>query len=249
MHLLVKIIFTALLLCILAAFRTADNLPPDTARLQCTKYDLKPQIVKLESRKVIVMVDSDVDLSMINTKLLCKNGILSATKFPNSHTAHGTNVYNLIAKNLNSETHCIQPIVFLNSDNHSYCNNASVSYALMVATELKPKFVNLSLEGALPFDFELQQIKNLLHIGSTISVAAGNEIKNLDKQCNVFPACYADVLKNENFHVVGAVEENVGNTGKIVQHFEPGQKQGVPEMTGTSQSTANHTNKLVLSDN
>ena len=73
---------------------------------------------------------------------------------------------------------------------------------------------------------------------------------DLDKECDVYPACY--IFNTKYFHVVGSSEgsinrwggiDNYGNYGSRVQFLEPGTMRGTPEMTGTSQSTAIHTGK------
>lgn len=124
---------------------------------------------------------------------------------------------------------------------------------LRIATSLKPDFVNISSSGSNYDTEEFSLLKELSDGGTKIIVASGNQGRNL-QYYPVYPANY-DI---KNLIVVGNIEDNgqrsitsnfglpneVYMPGVNVYSTLPGNRYGY--MTGSSQSTARYTNKLLL---
>ena len=90
--------------------------------------------------------------------------------------------------------------------------------------------------------------------GIKVVVAAGNDGRNMDKSCTYFPAC---LPKSSNLFPVGSLDNDgkvlaSSNRGGPVINWAPGlmQYSALPgnrhgTMSGTSQATANYSNKLL----
>lgn len=124
---------------------------------------------------------------------------------------------------------------------------------IRIAGSLKPDVINISSSGQNYDAEEFEILKQLSNGGTKIVVAAGNNGKNL-LYYSIYPASY----KIKNLIVVGNIENDgqrsiTSNYGlpnevympgvKVISTW-PGGKWG--EMTGTSQSTAKYSNKLLL---
>jgi len=164
---------------------------------------------------------------------------------------HGTHIAGLLLKGVCSEVKlksCSWFKLNANGDWNEYLN------CVRIAGSLKPDFINISSSGSNYDAEEFQILKELSDGGTKIIVASGNNGKDLSKEMKVYPANY-DI---KNLIVVGNIEDNgqrslTSNFGLSNEVYEkgvkvystlPGNKWGY--MTGSSQSTARHTNKLLL---
>ena len=202
-----------------------------------------------ETRIKIGIIDSGISFSQSLGDHLCKDGRKSAIIFDSGldRNGHGTNVFGLIAKQIDPKTHCIISYKFWDSQ-HSLNVELNITNSVYQARKDGVKYINMSLGGPGSNASEMNQIGLALEEGVTIIVAAGNESTNLNITCNYFPACYKKkfLKKYNNFIVVGAKDVDVANYGKIVEVYEKGYKVGTPVLTGTSQATAIHTGKIIL---
>lgn len=197
-----------------------------------------------ETRQRIVVIDTGLGWHQADAPFLCKDypAIGEAGQKngdPYDDNGHGTNVIGLISKKMNYSKFCITSIKckFENLDKY---------IATIVLTESMPNLtiLNLSIEGPHPEYTESGILKKLLNRGVKIVVAAGNDAINLNNHCSAYPACYSAFVKSPNFIVVGGRGAFLGNTGKIVTKRRKSVRQGFPQMTGTSQATANMTGEL-----
>ena len=202
-----------------------------------------------ETRIKIGIIDSGISLSQSLSDHLCKDGRKSAITFDSGldRNGHGTNVFGLIAKQINPKTHCIISYKFWNPGISNSKSNMNVVNSLYQARKDGVKYINMSLGGDGSSAQELKQIGEALEKGITVVVAAGNESTNLDITCDYFPACYKkdNLKKYNNFIVVGAKDVGVANYGKIITAYEKGHMVGIPVLSGTSQATATHTGKII----
>lgn len=68
------------------------------------------------------------------------------------------------------------------------------------------KYVNLSFAGAGFYKQEFQSYELLIRKGIKIYVAAGNNARDLDQRCDIYPACY--IIVSDNWFVIGAKDEH-----------------------------------------
>jgi hypothetical protein len=215
------------------------------------------QVFSKETRKIVAVVDTGIPYNKDLLPYLCK-GLqydITGTGIMDNH-GHGTNIIGLIAKGMNTKTHCIAMIKWWDSHLESVQYNAAHGYEarikayMKILVDLKPTIANLSLAGNYYSRSEYAGIKLLLINGTKVVVAAGNDRLDLSKQCDSFPACYR--IYSKNFYVVGATGTEQTNYGGPVTNMLPGASQcgifGVC-MTGTSQSCANQTAKLLQENN
>jgi subtilisin family serine protease len=163
---------------------------------------------------------------------------------------HGTHVGGLILKGTCPEVElksCSWFKLNASGDWNEYIN------CIRIAGSLKPDVINISSSGTNYDGEEFELLKELSDGGTKIIVAAGNQGRDL-QYYPVYPANY-DI---KNLIVVGNIEDNgrrsitsnfglpneVYMPGIKVYSTLPGNKWGY--MTGSSQSTARFTNKLLL---
>lgn len=209
-----------------------------------------------ENRIRIAVIDTGVNVSFANALYICKDGninITDDTDIVADSIGHGTNIVSLLIVGLNPRHYCIEVI--------KYCKICKPSEGINISRAIhlayNASYINMSFEGSSVSDLEYRALAGAINRGIKVAVAAGNDGLNLDTKCSIFPACYA--FNNSNFHVVGSstgalflskpknyfVYRKYSNYGNVVKYLEDGTEQGVPCMTGTSQSTAIHLNKWV----
>ena len=197
-----------------------------------------------ENRIKIGIIDSGISVEQNTSNYLCKKGMKSFVGDAGfDKNGHGTNVFGLIAKQINPKTHCIISYSFYKESETNTNRNIS---ALLQANRDGISFLNMSFGGMGTWAMEIMQIDNLLKKGVKVIVASGNWSQNLDKKCNFYPACYKETVfkKEKNFIVVGSNNLKKSNYGNIVNVTEEGYEVGTPSLSGTSQSTAIHTGKI-----
>jgi hypothetical protein len=215
-------------------------------------YLLVPRLGHSETRKVIAIVDTGMPPPMIN-KYLCNMAHydLTGTGIADHH-GHGSNIAFIIANRMNIKTHCLLIIKWWDTEKTTkgadVLAKAVKDYSALLYS-LRPAYVNLSLSGEVYISYEANVLKGLVASGSVVSVAAGNEGRNLDEACNSYPACYN--IKAPNFHVVGARNQATGsveyysNRGRVVTDYESGNACTFTQcFSGTSQATAQVTARL-----
>lgn len=202
-----------------------------------------------EYRIKIAVIDTGLDLDLYHAhNMLCNSGSKSfVDDDPLKDAAgnkHGTNVAGLVSKDLDVTKYCLIILKVYNS-------RGDIPYklpaeAITYAIEQKVRFINLSIAAPGYIDHEFRIINLAIRHGIKISVAAGNKHSDLDTLCDVYPACYS--VKSKYFHVVGSstyLNKEYSNYGGPVKYVEDGSGVGIPRLSGTSQATAIHTNKLI----
>lgn len=209
----------------------------------------------------VAVIDTGLDLEDPRfIGLFCDNGTSSldftGTTLKDKNN-HGTHVTGLIKQYAKDSNYCLIIIKFYSEYGTSYLNR-SIEYAI----EQKASIINISAGGRSFDEVEYNLIKNSPNI--TYVVAAGNEGENLD--CNV-KTNYLTCYKLPNVISVGCLDKNqnrcpTSNYGKYVKTYELGQNvystfpiktydvktrecKEMGYISGTSQSTAIHTGKLI----
>jgi len=152
---------------------------------------------------------------------------------------HGTNVVGLIGNAIDSTKYCITSYGI-----HNWGSIESYNNMLEKIGHDNPHAINLSWadEGYSAVEYGL--LKEYSDKGIIIAVAAGNKAQHMtEDSCDMWPACHALKIK-KNFYVIGSPNKRYSNYGDFVYAYYPGDKQGFPPHTGTSQSAANFTGKL-----
>jgi subtilisin family serine protease len=208
-----------------------------------------------ENRIVVAVIDTGMPPEYLVSNYLCNmpHYDVTGTGIVDRH-GHGTNVAGIIAKQLNTKTHCLLIIKWWDTEltmNSAMKQLNAVKGYLAVINEIRPKYINMSLSGNTFISYEFNTLSKLIKAGTIVVVAAGNDGRNLNDKCDVFPACYN--MKSSNFHVVGSWNklldkvDEFSNTGKVVTNYRPGTYVcgfGVC-IRGTSQSTAVLTGELI----
>lgn len=195
----------------------------------------------------IAVLDSGLNVRNKEDVKLCTTGHFDVTDTGFiDNIGHGTNVAHIIAEKLKDVDYCI--IVVKIFDPKSQLRALpSTEIALLYLLHLeKLDFVNYSAGGPGYQYAESILIKAITFMGTSFVAAAGNEGKDLDKQCNYYPACYPNVISVGNLET--EKKKNItSNYGKKVVSWELGTNvcAGGVCLTGTSQATAAHTAKLV----
>lgn len=192
------------------------------------------------------MLDSGLGGADIHP-FLCDSGNVDLTGEGIRDTnGHGSNIAAIIAKNMNPETHCIMVVKWWHD---SKIHNRSLFAAVDTAIENGANYINMSLAGYVPDKEEERSIRKALRVGVTVVVAAGNESSDLGVVCDVYPACYN--FNSRRFFVVANYVDGQpymsSDFGGPVNAYENGVAitAGGYTMTGTSQSAAKFTNKLI----
>lgn len=152
---------------------------------------------------------------------------------------HGQNVTHIISDNLKDIDYCIIPMkVFAFKGSLTSARN--IVNALQTLLTLDVDIINMSLTGDDPIEQEKEAILRLLSKGVTIVVAAGNDNKNLDLKCDIFPACYSkEIITVGNWEKTNSKAET-SNYGNYVRFWAIGTEieAGGLVRSGTSMSTA-----------
>jgi len=204
----------------------------------------------LDKRVKIAVVDSGVNLDKYpNLKpYICKTGSKDFTGGKNPFKdsliiEHGTNIISILTKDLNPNKYCIVVVKYYDPK-AGYDNMKQYQTALLYAIRFKIKYLNLSVSGDFYDQIEYRALNLAITKGIKVAVAAGNEEKNLDKDCHSFPACYKLTIDSDNYVVIGNKMSNYGKFVKKISYY----KGGTPILAGSSESTAYYLNKWILSE-
>jgi hypothetical protein len=163
---------------------------------------------------------------------------------------HGTVVASIIAENLKRVNYCA--IIYQIYKTPTILNSAIANAitALKMMEKEGVTAVNMSYGGYEPHSEEFAVMNHLSNKGTMFFVAAGNDHKDLSKQCRYFPACY-DIL---NKVTVGAKNYaglcSVSNYGKIVTYalgLPPAYLKLKEKVCATSYAVPNALSDYVLS--
>jgi subtilisin family serine protease len=222
---------------IAVAFITASIL------LGVSQFKVEP--LKLKTLTVAV-IDTGVRKDI--TKDLCPTGHHDFTEKGLADVqGHGTNISGLISKEAQGVEYCQVILKYSHDETSSnmanYMNSAD---AFKRAVRLSVDVINFSSYGRHPSPAERLWIMIALYQGIKVVTVSGNIEQDLDKDCNVYPACY-----DSRIIVVGR-ERLVkpfppSGFGSIVDVYLNGLNQTAHGVTlsGTSQSAARYTGKLI----
>lgn len=204
---------------------------------------------KLDPRTRIAIFDTGIMLNKETRPWLCSTGNFDATGTGlEDREGHGTNVAGLITKYLDITKYCLVIIKYYHLPDKQTNRPEGITYADAWNALLKSdaKYVNISISGDGYSLQEYKAIKTLVSRGVKVVVSAGNHKMNFNYYpCTIYPACYK--MYSPNFYVVGAKNALFSNYNGPVKYYENGIDQrgfGVLR-TGSSQATANFTNKLI----
>lgn len=197
----------------------------------------------------IAVLDSGLTQVKPTDVKLCSSGHMdfTGTGFADN-MGHGTNVTYLIAERLKNIDYCI--VIFKIFDPNYESSKISATHLALfyILENHNIDVVNYSAGGSSFSFIEKIIISGLIESGVKVISAAGNDGKDLDKNCYYYPACYAGVISVGNMATQGK-RNPTSNYGSRVTTWEMGTYQcaGGRCMTGSSQATAIHTAKVVKS--
>lgn len=179
---------------------------------------------------------------------------MTKTPVPLDVHGHGTNIVGIIDDYARKAhiNYCIVIIKYYSDDQPGWLNLAITIQAIKYATNIGVDFINYSGGGPQTDPAEKLAVKKFLDKGHTFVAAAGNEGEELGK----FGSAYYPAMEDKRVIVVGNLCKNgvkckTSNYGSVVNRWEVGEDVtafGIT-MTGTSQSTAVVTGKLVSESN
>lgn len=173
------------------------------------------------------------------------------TPVPIDFNGHGTNIVGLIARYAKKSNYCIVVIKYYSDRQTGIENLIASGKALQYVANLKVDYVNYSGGGDNFDKTEYLAVKKMLNANTKIVAAAMNNNKNIDSPFDyVYPAMY-----DKRIVVVGNLswtgfKSRSSNYGDRVTRWEVGENQEVYgiTMTGTSQSTAIATGKIIADE-
>lgn len=189
-----------------------------------------------ESRKRIAVLDSGIGFFQKYTDYMCSD----SKYIEYDDGGHGQNVVGLIAERMNKSKYCID----FYSLGNPFNTTKYIEYLWKVSNDSRIVGLNLSI-GGMPHipnmvdKVEFRLLRNILNNGVKIIVAAGNNGLSLVSGCSLYPACHKSELSG--LIVVGNEGNPYTNRGPLVDVMIDGNNKGVPQLTGTSQSTAIYT--------
>jgi subtilisin len=195
---------------------------------------------------------------------MCGDGHKDFTKTNiNDQHGHGTHVMGLIAKYAKNSNYCIVSIKYYDENASSEENFDRSIEALNYTLSIDVDIINYSGGGPMENEKEYDILKKLIRNDVKVVVSAGNDGANISKYENAYyPASYSKKISKEfkdkrTVIVVGNIKKDKkrlpsSNYGDIVNFWEIGYKvlsllpkNSTGYMTGTSQSTAIKTGKII----
>lgn len=201
----------------------------------------------------IAVIDTGIDKDEPN---LCKFGHKSFVGGNPlvDRVGHGTHIAGLINRNIgeNRGDFCLVSIKWHENNVSGVDEVTAMRKAIQYAININVDYINISAGGSGPREDERKVVLNALNKGITVVAAAGNEFDNMDQKCDYYPACYDNrIITVGNLEKMGSRAPS-SNYGNYVKRWEVGTNvvsdfpNGVQALlTGTSQSTAVATGKLV----
>lgn len=227
--------------------------------LSCSFY-ARAEIVAppIETRIKIAVIDTGIVLSEEIMPYLCNTKHMDFTgsnSIEDIH-GHGTNITHIIVRDLNPKVFCIKVLRY--SNGISFYTDKYLEALQNAVNDREVKYINISIGGDGFIPEERSMILSAVKAKKTVVVAAGNDNKQLQLGCNIFPACY--FLINPYFRVIGNGENNFrpnprSNYGMAVTNWTNGKhvcagkiRGGEICLSGTSQSAALFTNEIIKKD-
>ncbi len=162
------------------------------------------------------------------------------SRIPYDYHGHGTNIVGTIEHYANSgHTNFCIVILKYYSGHGDLGNLTNTILAFKEATKLGAKYINYSSGGPEPSSMEKEAVEAFLNSGGTLTVSAGNEGLDLDKN-TYYPANYDKRIINVGMLEKNGVQSKISNYGKAVTRWEIGRDviaYGIT-MSGTSMSAA-----------
>lgn len=183
----------------------------------------------------VALIDTGVDVSKIDTSKLCKGGhydfLAGKEQIGPDKIGHGTSMFNTIVKYAKDADFCITVLKSIEPGT-SVDLDRTLARSILYAITIKAKVINYSISGDNYMNFERMALKVASSSRIFIFVAAGNDGKDLDDECFIFPACYQNI---QNLIIVGSKNQssNKGDVVKIRSEVWCDNK-----MCGTSTATA-----------
>lgn len=215
-----------------------------TIVLAFTFYVLGAEVARAESIKVAV-IDAGFKGQYKDMVKLCKEDHASFTdSSPLTDThGHGTNIAGLINDNAGDSGYCLMILKYFANNTNNMDNSL---HALRYAILNRVNIINYSGGGPVKSDVECSLVVKFLDMGGILVAAAGNEGKDMKLQ-NYYPA-----MCDKRVIVVGNLNED-GSRAPSSNYGEPVDVEVVGtnrkslniKLTGTSQSTAIVTGKIV----
>lgn len=191
-------------------------------------------VVPNEKTLRIGIVDTgfNAGLSRGNVKI-CNTGHwnIPGEKFELSSVhPHGTVVAQAIADVLGDSNYCLVIVTALSASRTVW-----IPQAVRYLGTIGVKLINISMADSGYWYEEESALEFFSNLGGKAFIAAGNEHQDLDKVCNVYPACYTGISGDI---VVGATEReqiaDYSNYGKQVSRWYEGSIKLGTEWKGTS---------------
>jgi subtilisin family serine protease len=194
-----------------------------------------------QAKLKIAILDTGIKPDKIKDLKLCPNESIDFTNSNlNDDHGHGTNIAGLISQQIPKNLdYCLVIIKVFDINNLDSAIESTIK-GFRYAQMIRANIINYSGGGASSDKEEKATIINALNKGIKIFVAAGNQGKDLDGNCDYFPACY-----DKRLVIVGSktsknkISEN-SNRGKVVSVWEIGKDREALDivLSGTSQATA-----------
>ncbi len=205
-----------------------------------------------EPKYKIAILDTGYDIHAPGTKLkLCKTGHFDFRSYRRTidyTQSHGTEVSSIIAERLKDVDYCA--IIYQIESVFGTFPDQNIIGALELANVAGVVAVNMSFVSSDPSIAEREALKRIASKGAKLFVAAGNDRKNLDYECDVFPACY-DI---PNLSAVGALDPLTGekasysNRGSRIKLWYSGRYHAAGRsVNGTSLAVPRALSEYVLS--
>jgi subtilisin family serine protease len=193
----------------------------------------------------IAILDTGIDIH--DTDLVFCKGLskdFTGEGIEDKH-GHGTNIAYIIRHFAKDRPYCIIVVKVLNGE-RSQNRLKDLIRGMNYVADLNPDIVNVSLTGQGAIPSEMMAVRRILN-GKTIFVAAaGNDNQDLDKECNIFPACYSDQIISVGNLGRNGEKNPSSNYGNYIKRWEMGSGilAGGIRLSGTSQAAAISSGKL-----
>jgi len=159
----------------------------------------------------IAVIDTGLNVAAVNVKVCAdsaKSFVSNEGPYSDLH-GHGTEVTRIVSESIpKTIPFCIIPIKVGNAT--GFILPLHIAQGIDYAVEKKADVVNISISGSMYFEVEALAVRRALNKGVILVIAAGNNSKNLNTNCNAFPACY-----DPRIEVVGYFSPD-SNHGKVV---------------------------------
>lgn len=167
-------------------------------------------VISLAQEPIVIM---DTGLNNPGAYNLCPTGhydfVANKAQVGKDPVNHGTTVATILKDIPNT---CLIIFKVYDKNDSGYFSRLPAVFARL--KETKAKYVNISIVG---YGYDKKEYKALKELQSVkFYVAAGNDSKDLDVQCDVYPTCYS--LPNI---IPVSLKKSYANKGVIVKHYYP----------------------------